>query len=57
MLYHDNPVLASPDRIFFLYIITFNSDASVSITFGETVRVSKTMLECLFRSSLDLIKR
>ena len=40
-----------------MHIITFNSDASVSMTLGETVRVSKTTLECLFRSSLDLIKR
>ncbi len=55
MLYHDNPVLAAPDMVFFLHMIIFDSDAGLAMTLGETVRVTPTTPERLSRSSLDLI--
>lgn len=55
MLYHDNPVVAEPDMVFFTHMIIFDSDAGLAMTLGETVRVTETTPERLSRSSLDLI--
>ncbi len=57
MLYHDNPVIAAPDMVFFLHMIIFDSDAGLAMTLGETVRVTATTPERLSRSSLDLIRK
>ena len=57
MLYHDNPVTAEPDMVFFLHMIIFDSDAGLAMTLGETVRVTDTTPERLSRSSLDLIRK
>jgi len=57
MLYHDNPVIAEPDMVFFLHMIIFDSDAGLAMTLGETVRVTDTTPERLSRSSLDLIRK
>lgn len=57
MLYHDNPVVAAPDMVFFTHMIIFDSDADLAMTLGETVRVTETTPERLSRSSRDLIRR
>ena len=57
MLYHDNPVIAAPDMVFFMHMIIFDSDAGLAMTLGETVRVTETTPERLSRSSLDLIRK
>ncbi len=57
MLYHDNPVVAAPDMVFFTHMIIFDSDANLAMTLGETVRVTETTPERLSRSSRDLIRR
>jgi len=57
MLYHDNPVIATPNMVFFLHMIIFDSDSGLAMTLGESVRVTETTPERLSRSSLDLIRK
>jgi len=57
MLYHDNPVIAAPDMVFFLHMIIFDSENGLAMTLGESVRVTETTPERLSRSSLDLIRK
>ncbi len=55
MLYHDNPLIAEPNMIFFMHMIFVNSASQHAMTLGHTVRVTEDGCERLSRSPLDLI--
>lgn len=55
MFYHDNPVIAVPNMVFFLHMILMDSDAEQAMCFGHTVVVTDTGCEPLSRLALDLV--
>jgi Xaa-Pro dipeptidase len=55
MFYHDNPVIAAPNMVFFLHMILMDSDAEQAMCFGHTVVVTATGCEPLSRLALDLV--
>ncbi len=55
MLYHDNPVVAAPNMVFFMHMIFVNSESEHAMSLGHTVRVTEDGCERLSRSPLDLL--
>ena len=55
MFYHDNPVEAEPDMVFFLHMILMDSTMNQAMCFGHTVLVTEAGCETLSNRSLELI--
>jgi Xaa-Pro dipeptidase len=57
MLYHDNPVPAETNMVFFLHMILMDSDSGHAMCLGQTVVVSETGCEVLSRHPLELVAK
>ncbi len=55
MFYHNNPIIAAPNMIFFLHMVLMDSNAKQAMCFGHTVVVTDTGCESLSDISLDLV--
>ena len=55
MFYHNNPVIAAPNMVFFLHMILMDSDTNHAMCFGHTVVVTETGCETLSNRPMDLI--
>ena len=55
MFYHNNPVVAAPNMVFFLHMILMDSDTNHAMCFGHTVVVTETGCETLSNRRLDLV--
>lgn len=56
MLYTGNPFLAAPGMVFFLHMITMDSEAGLAMCPGESVVVTETGNARLSAASLDLVE-
>jgi Xaa-Pro dipeptidase len=57
MFYAGNPAVAEPDMVFFLHMILMDSDATIAMCPGQTVRVTDSGCEVLSHRSLELVER
>ena len=55
MFYHNNPVIAAPNMVFFLHMILMDSDTNHAMCFGHTVVVTETGCETLSNRTMDLV--
>ena len=55
MFYTGNPVVIESNMVYFVHMILFDSDQSLAMTLGETVRVTENGCQKLSRHSLDMI--
>ncbi|MCP4353090.1 MAG: aminopeptidase P family protein [Desulfobacterales bacterium] len=55
MFYHDNPVLAEPNMVFFLHMILMDSESGYAMCPGHTVVVTEKGCEVLSGHSLELV--
>ncbi|MBT8371172.1 MAG: M24 family metallopeptidase, partial [Deltaproteobacteria bacterium] len=55
MFYHGNPVIATPNMVFFLHMILMDSDTNHAMCFGHTVVVTETGCESLSERPLELV--
>ncbi len=55
MFYHDNPVIAGENMVFFLHMILMDSDTNHAMCFGHTVVVTETGCEVLSNRTLELV--
>jgi Xaa-Pro dipeptidase len=55
MFYHANPVIVTPNMVFFLHMILMDSDKGQAMCFGQTVVVTETGCEPLSRMPLELV--
>jgi Xaa-Pro dipeptidase len=55
MFYHNNPIPAEPDMVFFLHMILMDSESGYAMCPGYTVAVTEDGCEVLSRHPLDLI--
>lgn len=57
MFYHDNPVEAQPNMVFFLHMILMDSVMNQAMCFGQSVLVTETGCKSLSNRPLDLITK
>jgi Xaa-Pro dipeptidase len=57
MLYHGNPVEATPGMVFFIHIIIFDANNGLAMTHGRTSVVTENGSEPLSSAPLDLIRQ
>jgi Xaa-Pro dipeptidase len=55
MFYHNNPVIAAPNMVFFLHMILMDSDTNHAMCFGHTVVVTQSGCETLSNRAMDLV--
>jgi len=55
MFYTGNPVVIGADMVFFMHMILLDSDRGVTMSLGETVRVTETACESLSNMHHDLV--
>jgi len=55
MLYHGNPVVATPGMAFFVHIIIFDSARGLAMTLGRTSLITETGAEPLSTAGLDFL--
>ena len=55
MLYTENPVVLTPEMVFFIHMILMDSDNQLAMNLGETYLVTERRNERLGKQKLDLI--
>jgi Xaa-Pro dipeptidase len=55
MFYHDNPILAEPNMVFFLHMILMDSNSGNAMCFGHTVMVNNSGCKALSKHSMELV--
>jgi Xaa-Pro dipeptidase len=57
MFYHDNPVIAAPNMVFFLHMLLMDSQTNHAMCFGHSVVVTESGCESLSNRSMELVVR